>query len=166
MPLIFGMVWIPLKTDLLKNINYSGLNPFASKEVAKPVEHKDVPKSTTILPAPSTNKDSSEIAIENKATVTETFVEPVKPDTTRVVTTVEINSNNKFHVVAGCFKIEDNAIKFVALLQQQNINASIIGQNDKGLFVVSCGDFQTRKEANDQLDTLRKSQPNAWLYKN
>jgi septal ring-binding cell division protein DamX len=68
--------------------------------------------------------------------------------------------------VAGCFQIEENAQKFVATLQQQNINASIIGQNNKGLFVVSCGDFATRREANDELSNLRKLQPNAWLYRN
>src|ERR1043165_8799138 len=35
-PILFAMVWIPLKTDLLKNINYSNLNPFSSKEVKVP----------------------------------------------------------------------------------------------------------------------------------
>lgn len=171
MPLIFGMVWIPLKTDLLKSINYSGLNPFTSKEVVtKPVEIKDVPKHTIAVPSAPVSKESSittESIEDNKlSSASETVVEPVKPDTTHVSTFSEINSNNKFHVVAGCFKIKENAVKFVALLQQQNINASIIGQNDKGLFVVSCGDFSTRKEANIQLEALRKSQPNAWLYKN
>ena len=50
-------------------------------------------------------------------------------------------------------------------LKQQNINAATIGQNNKGLFVVSCANFATRKEALNELDNLRKLKPNAWLYK-
>ncbi len=74
--------------------------------------------------------------------------------------------NYRFHLVAGCFQVEENAIRFVETLQKQNLSAAIIGKNNNGLFVVSCGDFATRREANDQLDNLRKLQPNAWLYKN
>jgi cell division protein FtsN len=100
------------------------------------------------------------------APVAESLVEPVKADTTHVAVEVDVNPDNKFHLVAGCFQIQENAIKFVAALQQQNIDAAIIGQNNKGLYVVSCGDYPSRKEANNQLENLRKSQPNAWLYKN
>jgi len=168
MPLIFGMIWIPLKTDLLKNINYSDLNPFASKEIVKPEikkveEHNsakviDIPKDTTPI----------KIAVSdiNPQPVTETLIEPVKADTTRVVQQKSLDAANKFHLVAGCFQIEENAIKFVSALHKQNLNAVIIGQNDKGLYVVSCGDYSSRKEAANELQNLRKLQPNAWLYKN
>ncbi len=161
MPLIFAMVWIPLKTDLLKNINYASLNPFASKEIKTVTP--DVPKNATPVVIAPVKKDTAATVAENPVPTT---VEPVKPDTTRVVTAPPVNTDYKFHLVAGCFQIENNAVKFVASLQSQNIAASIIGQNDKGLFVVSCGDYATRKEANDQLENLRKVQPNAWLYKN
>lgn len=167
MPLIFGMIWIPLKTDLLKNINYSNLNPFASKVALKP-EIKDVPKAKTLPVTIASNDTVTKATIDTLATqpVTAQLVEPVKADTTNVVERTPINADAKFHLVAGCFQIQDNAIKFVASLQQQNINAAIIGQNDKGLYVVSCGDYRTRREANDELSNLRKLQPNAWLYKN
>jgi nucleoid DNA-binding protein len=168
MPLIFGMIWIPLKTDLLKNINYSDLNPFSSKEIIKP-EIKNVKenKATTITNIP---KDTTSVKVAvadlNPQPVTEGLIEPVKADTTHVVQQTSIDPANRFHLVAGCFQIEENAVKFVSALQQQNLNASIIGKNDKGLFVVSCGDFSSRKEASSELQNLRKLQPNAWLYKN
>lgn len=172
MPLIFGMIWIPLKTDLLKNINYSGLNPFASKELAtRPVENKDAGKQNTA--APIADKAANDTSITNAAVskhdaqpVTQSLIEPVKADSTRVAAAAKVDANNKFHIVAGCFRVEENAVKFLAQLQEQNIAASIIGQNDNGLYVVSCGDFTTRKEATNQLENLRHSQPNAWLYKN
>ena len=77
-----------------------------------------------------------------------------------------VNGDARFHLVAGCFQVEENAVKFVAALQQQNLQASIIGKNDKGLFIVSCGDYLTRREALNGLENLRRQQPNAWLYKN
>jgi cell division protein FtsN len=111
---------------------------------------------------------ASNVRSENTHTepATATLIEPVKADTTHVSVEMNIDPNNKYHVVAGCFAIEENAVKFVASLQQQNLNAAIIGKNNKGLYVVSCGDFATRKEANEELSNLRKLQPNAWLYKN
>lgn len=165
LPLIFGMIWIPLKTDLLKNVNYSNLNPFASKEVVKLPVSESV--KTKVITVPSVDT-AAKLPVETASTpVTENIVQPVVADTTHVVEkTTVVNTNYKFHLVAGCFQIQENAINFVATLQSQSINASIIGQNDKGLYVVSCGDYATRREANEELVNLRKLQPNAWLYKN
>jgi cell division septation protein DedD len=93
--------------------------------------------------------------------------EVVKADTTKVMTSnVVVNTDFKFHLVTGCFQIQNNAINFVKTLQQQNLDAVIIGQNKDGLYVVSCGNYATRKEANNQLEQLRKVKPDAWLYKN
>ena len=89
----------------------------------------------------------------------------VAADTTAVAKN-DINLDFKFHLVAGCFQIEENAVKFVQTLQSQNLSAAIIGQNNKGLYVVSCGDFATRKDALNELTSLRGVLPNAWLYKN
>lgn len=165
-PLVFAMIWVPLKTDLLKNINYSNLNPFASKEIAKP-EIKVESKNSKHLPVTINTNDTSALrSIPSQSLpMTATLVEPVKADTTAVVKNVDHNLDLKFHLVAGCFQIPENAEKFVADLQSQNISASIIGQNNRGLYVVSCGDYASRKEANSELENLRKLQPNAWLFK-
>ncbi len=165
-PLVFAMVWIPLKTDLLKNINYSNLNPFATKETLKPdvkVESKD----SNTLPVTITSNDTSAIkALHSQSLpVTANLVESVKADTTAVVKQINGNLEFKFHLVTGCFQIQENAEKFVVELQNQNISASIIGQNERGLYVVSCGNFASRNEANNELENLRKLQPNAWLFK-
>jgi cell division protein FtsN len=97
--------------------------------------------------------------------VAATLVEAVVPDTTTVAEN-HINLDYNFHLVAGCFQVEENAVKFVQSLQAQNLSAAIIGKNNKGLYVVSCGDFATRKDALSELNALRKVQPNAWLYRN
>jgi cell division septation protein DedD len=167
LPLVFGLVWVPLKTDFLKNLNYSSLNPFSSNKnsvnktapfaVNAPL-NKDTVNYTTVKQTPKN-------VVPITATLVETSVESAKADSTKV----EINEVNKldlnFHLVTGCFQIEENALQFVKLLQEQNIDASIIGQNKKGLYVVSCGNYATRKEANSQLEELRKVKQDAWLYK-
>jgi CCDC81-like prokaryotic HU domain 1/CCDC81-like prokaryotic HU domain 2/SPOR domain len=164
-PLIFAMIWIPLKTNLITNFNYSTLNPFASKEV-KPVEVKQPVIVAKKLPVENTDTTVVKPVIVNTLPTATTLVEPVKADTTAVATNVNTDLNFKFHLVAGCFQVEENAVKFVATLLQQNIDAAIIGKNNKGLYVVSCGNFASRIQALNQLNTLRKLQPNAWLYRN
>jgi hypothetical protein len=166
LPLVFGMIWIPLKTDLLKKINYSDLNPFTSKEIVKPKAKESVDTTKIVKIIIPKDTAAATATAGNTQPVTEALVEAVKADTTKVIVETVLNPDNRFHLVAGCFQIEENAIKFVAALQQQHISAAIIGQNNKGLYVVSCGDYNTRKEANNELENLRKLQPNAWLYKN
>ncbi len=161
-PLVFGMIWVPLKTDLLKNTNYSNLNPFAKHEMKV-----EAPKSKVAVPLKEIKKDTVVLpVITETQTPAATLVEPVKADSTSVSKNNDVNLDFKYHVVAGCFAIENNAIKFVTSLQQQNIDAAIIGKNNKNLFVVSCGNFATYKEANNGLAGLRKQLPNVWLYKN
>lgn len=159
--LIFATIWIPLKTNLLKNINYSDLNPFTSKEVKKP-ESKKIP---TTVKYPVVNNDTTVVKPVIKDTLLATTT-LIKADTTAVVMQNTNDLNFRFHLVAGCFQIEENAINFVSTLQSQNIDAAIIGKNNKGLYVVSCGNYATRMQALNELGSLRKLQPNAWLYKN
>jgi len=160
LPLLFAMVWIPLKTDLLKNVNYSDLNPFSKKEVKIP----ETKTTTAVVPLINNDTTIAKVIVYDTIKVASVTV-LVAADTTAVVKN-EINLNYKFHLVAGCFQIEENAINFVKSLQSENLTAAIIGQNNKGLYVVSCGDFLTRKDALNELNTLRKVRPNAWLYRN
>ena len=122
--------------------------------------------NTTTNVVPLANKDTTTTKIIIYDTIQVPAVTTmVAADTTAVVKN-EINLNYKFHLVAGCFQIEKNAVKYVQSLQAQNLNAAIIGQNNKGLYVVSCGDFLTRKDALNELSSLRKVLPNSWLYRN
>jgi nucleoid DNA-binding protein len=169
-PFIFAVLWIPLKTDLLKNSNYSNLNPFASNKVAVPfvikkaVAPKLKVKTQAIVPI-TVNTDTLNTQ-PLAASLQNNNIAHVKADTTSVAvkTVIEPNSMN-FHLVTGCFQIEQNAINFVNDLKSKHIQATIIGQRN-GLYVVSCGNYATRKEANISLAQLKNSQPNAWLMKN
>jgi hypothetical protein len=157
-PILFAMVWIPLKTDLLKNINYSDLNPFSSREVK-------MPETKVQKTLPLASNDTTHVKVVIYDTITKPVTaQLVVPDTTAVAEIA--HPDLKFHLVAGCFQVEENAINYVKDLKAKNLDAAIIGQNNKGLYVVSCGDYATRKQALDELQNLRKAEPNAWLYKN
>lgn len=161
LPLIAALIWIPVKTDFLKTGNYADLNPFKKTEVKIP----EINKNNNVVP-PVVNIDTT----VTKPVLVDTLATPVAANLvaadTTAVTKNEINLGHKYHLVAGCFQIEENAVNFVKTLQAENLSAAIIGQNNKGLYVVSCGDFATRNEALHGLGELRKVKPNAWLYAN
>ena len=175
LPFIFGMIWIPLKTDLLNDINYSNLNPFASEEPTEVVSTEKskveivttekITNSEKVDNIPVIENETSDDSIAEEQILVDNTVKDVKVDTTSVAVAPVIQPGNlKYHLVTGCFQIESNAINFVSDLNSQNIPASIIGKR-KGLFVVSCGDYSTRQEAIANLKPLKTHRPDAWLLK-
>lgn len=175
-PVIASMVWLSVKTDLFKNINYSSLNPFSIK-VTEVVDHtkktNNTPKEHTHTEAKPittvTAKDTlNNTQLSTSQPVTASLMESkaigiVKADSTKVEqANLPVNPELKFHLVTGCFQVPENADRFVNSLLNQNIRASIIGKRN-GLLVVSAGNFATKEEAMAQLLELKKSQPEAWL---
>jgi len=179
LPVMFALVWIPLKTEMLKHINYSALNPFAEKIKPEYIEHK---ASALVLsendftePALVSDDDTSayqRLALLNdpKAAIIvrlkeQVLAEKAAADKTSVVSVKKVNGKLRFHVVGGCFQVMDNAEKFISILKNKNISASVIGKTPAGLNIVSCGDFATREEALSELAKIRESNTEAWLLK-
>lgn len=165
-PLIAAMIWIPYKNDFFDHTNKADLNPFHSKKTEKQIV-KEEPTETTPSVETIDSSVTSPVTEANNTpqSISQSVVTPVKADTTAVVVRHDETIDMPFHVVAGCFQVEANAVKYIDILQQQQINASIIGQNEKGLYVVSCGDYATRKEATVKLNELRGQNQSVWLYK-
>lgn len=93
-------------------------------------------------------------------------------DTDKTTTVVSHGTHHRtsfakknFEVVLGCFSVLSNANKMVAKLSHQNIAAAVTGQNEKGLFVVSSGTFDSKEEAIAQLSQVKSLYPNAWIKK-
>lgn len=89
-----------------------------------------------------------------------TFVIESFPTTTIAIP----KQTGKYHVVAGAFRIEENAYKKVDQLSQKGYSARIIGVNKYGLHQVVYSSYEDRIEA---LQNLRKIQntenKEAWL---
>jgi hypothetical protein len=177
-PIVFAMVWIPLKTDLLKNANYSALNPFspgekgqyeARKSPSSIISFDDLTEETadhgsgayylTLVPGVG-----EPIAVAAEP-ITEPLTEAVAETTAVVQPVVKETAGGEYHVVGGCFSIYDNAERYVSQLRGSNITASIIGQTSTGLHIVSLGDFAGKEEAMTALAQARAHNPNAWLLR-
>lgn len=70
-----------------------------------------------------------------------------------------------FEIVLGCFTVRNNASRMAAKLMDQNISAAVSGINEKGMYIVSDGQFQTREQAVERLQALKAGFPNAWIRK-
>ncbi|APG60841.1 SPOR domain-containing protein [Christiangramia salexigens] len=68
-----------------------------------------------------------------------------------------------YHVVAGAFRVEENAEKKVEELREKGYKARLIGANKYGLHQVVYSSHQTRREAINKLYEVQKSNSAAWL---
>ena len=72
--------------------------------------------------------------------------------------------SGKYHVVAGAFRIKENADKKLQQLVASGFSAKSIGENKYGLHVVVYGSYEDRLEANRNLrDIKRTENQDAWL---
>lgn len=78
--------------------------------------------------------------------------------------TLEVEKQSgDFHIVAGAFRVEENAKKKVDELRDQGHKARLIGANKYGLHQVVYSSHQTRREAINTLYEVKKTNEAAWL---
>ncbi|MBK8416025.1 MAG: SPOR domain-containing protein [Bacteroidetes bacterium] len=156
-------------------INYEYKSPF------------DIPPASGIKQAPQTNDSSVSITEDATQIIPEASVEPtpakaadiVVENTTAVAETTavavntpapaitaEASSGRMFHIIAGCFRSKENAEKFIAELQAKQVEATIIGQNNAGLYMVSIFASQSFGQTTDALTEMKNNVvESAWVYK-
>lgn len=71
--------------------------------------------------------------------------------------------SGNYHIVAGAFRVEENAHQKVEELRVEGHKARYIGENKFGLHQVVYGSFQTRTEAMGMLRTAKKTNEGAWM---
>ncbi|WP_166435194.1 SPOR domain-containing protein [Christiangramia sabulilitoris] len=75
---------------------------------------------------------------------------------------VEKQSGN-YHIVAGAFRVEENAQKKVDELRSEGFKARLLGVNKYGLHQVVYSSHQTRREAINKLYEVKRTNEAAWL---
>lgn len=171
---LLAAVYIPVKTDLLKNIETSSLNIFSKKTESK------YTSSQKGAPVFSSIDEQSQEALNDTASVftmnltddgkavyvnSETpGVESVAPITAVVSESYSAEGNN-FHIIVGAFKIPSNADNYVLKLKENGLDAYLISKNDGGLTHVALGSFPTKQDAVQKLANIRSGNPDAWLLK-
>ena len=72
--------------------------------------------------------------------------------------------SGKYHIIAGAFRVEENAKKKINQLQEKGFSARMIGVNKYGLHQVAFSSYEDRIEALKNLRTIKKTQnQDAWL---
>ena len=79
-----------------------------------------------------------------------------------VTFTIEKQSG-KFHIVAGAFRMRENAQTKVDELREEGFKAHLLGENKYGLHQVVYGSHQTRRDAINMLREVKKQNEGAWL---
>lgn len=176
LPILFLMVWIPLKTDLLHQVNYSNLNPFAEKEQALYKESKseslpELPKFTAkeFIEADDTLKYKPYYISDNTTTpITIKLFEAVADSTNTVAKSVlpviqESSSTKQYYIIAGCFREAENANKLLEKLKFEGYAASIVDTTSGGLIRVCFSGHSTMNDALKSIGKIQASGTNAWL---
>lgn len=162
-PLIGLSTYVSFQQEAIgdKYANYAYLNPFkekpASVYVPRTIEVKEKTielKETKITTTPKTVVETVKANTEVKAKKTI----PAPSVKTTLVT-------KPFHLVAGCFSSKLNANNLVAQLKTEGFEASVIGQNENGLFRVAFQSYVNRELAVSEMKKLKDSGKSTWLLK-
>lgn len=81
------------------------------------------------------------------------------PEITLTVT----NQSGNYHIVAGAFRVEENAYQKVEELRAEGHKARYIGENKYGLHQVVYSSYQTRRDAINALYSIQKTNGGSWL---
>ena len=76
---------------------------------------------------------------------------------------VNVENTSKYHLVVGCFSNINNAQRLVSMLYDQGYSTKIIGQNDRGLHIVSFDSYASISEARRDQKTLFIEGLSTWI---
>ena len=139
------LTYLELKLQTQNNLNTTYIAD------ANGIAAIDLEETKTIFVNTSTNLNLNNLAVTTKKT------------TTKHSPNFETLTTNTYKIVLGCFSVIENAERMVSTLKNNNINANLSGKNNKGLFVVSKGNFSNKQEAIEQLAQIKNTCPNAWI---
>ncbi len=76
---------------------------------------------------------------------------------------LDIEITHKFHLIAGCFSNLNNAQGLVSNLNEKGHNSKIIGENDRGLHMVSFQSYTTKADAKRDQKALSTEGVSTWI---
>jgi len=170
-PLIMGGLFIGNQQGVLgeNKINISSLNPFYSINLEEYVPRNG---KTFLIE----NKVQEAEVIEPKIESIEEEISPITKEEKGVkIIPAEVDSTLnivikdpqvlKYHIIAGCFSVKDNADNLVESWIEKGNQSQIVDKKGK-LYRVAIQSFATRKEAKIFLKDLKKSYKNSlWVLK-
>lgn len=126
----------------------------------------------TVLKIKDTNTFPTTIKNESPAKVETVYVASTPPDTTAVapvqkdkavLSTPAITSQNHHFVIAGVFKIHENALSLLNTLKTQGFESASVQEANSRWYVYYQG-FENRSQALALNDSLKKQQLDGWIW--
>ena len=180
LPFLFYSYWIPMQTDFLNtgNIQVADFNPLHKNDqrtynsrlnidelVVSTVENKSWDELTAGL--------NESVEIYNFQFDDQIFI-PVRLDKNEIEKVVETITETvapatktidyPYHVIRGCFSVEENAENLAAQLKSEGENAFIVDKH-QGLYRVSGGGFENAETASTKLDALKAKGISGWILR-
>ena len=123
--------------DLGFSAKFLHLNTVGSNTVVIKEEVKKSPRSLEEILAKSKNTKSKEVA--------------------------NVENASKYHLVVGCFSSINNAQRLVSSLNDQGYSSKIIGQNERGLHIVSFDSYTFKSDARRDQKALSAEGVSSWI---
>jgi hypothetical protein len=76
-----------------------------------------------------------------------------------------VTQSKNYEIILGCFTVKENAQRLVSNLASKNIHAYISSRNQRQMYVVSFGGYDTKQQAASQLPIVQNVIPGAWIRK-
>ena len=156
---VFALILMIPKIIPRVNTELGSIAPMTEQKTEQVVEQPapeniSVPETNAVVPIAIAEEPLVETGVGGKSSVpeAETNLTQAQP--------------NNYFIIAGCFRIEENATKLEADLKSKGFDAAIIGKNNAGLTMVSAASFSTIEEAKDNLPVFQNEIiAGAWVYK-
>lgn len=144
-PLLVAMALVPFHKTIFKGkVSESNLNPLATAELEYNRSH--ITNVTPTVPS---------------ETVTATQTEPARtPESPAVI----VEEPEKFSIITGSFRSEENALAMVSKLRDKGYDPEISAGPD-GFMRVSAVTSETLPDAEKYLGRLKKDYPGSWICK-
>jgi hypothetical protein len=157
----------------VSGIQYSSVPDYKSTDITLADSQKEETQTPAIpeviIAAPDSGLSAagqSEISHEETVSAVEA-AEPAK-EVTPVVNSNPVKSvlpvAGQMHIIAGCFRQEENAIRRVNDAELAGFSARLIGQNEQGLYMVSIASSSDPGEIAKTLSEVKGTfEPQAWV---
>ena len=178
-PFIAFVYWGTINGNIIDNYvhNYTGMFSWVRstpgktafvKSVSLPLKNQVTPGGN-ILQSPAGILADENISFDpgmisyselakNKIVINNNDKQPVSIDV--------ISTEPDYYIIGGAFRDHKNALKLIGTLQQQGYPAAIVDTTASGLYIVSMKSFTDYKEAENQLDEVKKAGfSSSWILK-
>ncbi len=135
------------------------------KQVTAKAEEKTTQKEQSSVDSEIQEESSVESETPSSQNEIEAAIseEPVlKENVKETTTTAPSKGLNKYHIIMGAFREQNNAEKYVTTLNDQGASATIVTQME-GLYLVSYGSYSSPEDRASHVSVARGINPKAWL---